>query len=225
MARTPTYTPHLRLQASGVLGPAGGAWEIFSYGLSLGRSGGGLTTDEAYLSDCVDDLVAYHGRATSGISAFARLTAVKVALVQPDGSWQGAAPLYERSVDVPGGNDTGSTLMHAPQVSACVTLRTALNTPRARGRFFLPLPFFQVQASTGLAVATQVNQAAESAATLVTALNNQPGIDSGDMNVVVASTFGGINQVTQVSVGRVLDTIRSRRNALREAYLSAPVTS
>jgi hypothetical protein len=54
-------------------------------------------------------------------------------------------------------------------------------------------------------------------------VNNQPGFDQNGNVVVVASTFGALTPVTAVSIGRVLDTMRSRRNALQEAYQSTTV--
>jgi hypothetical protein len=225
MARTPTYTPHLRVQVAGALGPAGSAWEIFSWGLSIAGQGA-VSASQSVLSDICDDIIAYHQDAATLVSVFARITSIKVALITADGSWQGGEALYERtSPGLPGGGlASGGQLVHAPQVAMCVTLRTAQNTPRTRGRFFLPLPTCAVGGSTGLVDAGQATGLAERTATLIDNLNNQPGFDQGEDRVVVASTFGANTPVTSVSVGRVLDTITSRRNALRESYVSHDVT-
>ena len=55
-------------------------------------------------------------------------------------------------------------------------------------------------------------------------MNNRPGVDFSDVVVVIASTKGTNSPVTAVRVGRVPDTIRSRRTALPEGYgTAAPV--
>jgi hypothetical protein len=222
--RTPTYGPHLRIQASGVLGPVGGAWEVFSYGISMADAEG-YEDDEEYLSGLVDDLVAFHRRQASLIHVQARLTTVKVAAVLPDGKWQGGQPLYERNGNWPGGEgDVGTqNLPNAPQVAMAVTLRTDSNTPRTRGRFYLPLPAVSTSGFSGLVDQAAASSVAGSAAQLVADLNNQGGIDTNGTRVVVASTFGPRTPVTSVSVGRVLDTIRSRRNASAESYVQASI--
>jgi hypothetical protein len=223
MARTPTYSPHIRFQCAGQFGPVGGAWEIFSYGLSVGGAGA-VSAGADVLEDACQDLIDFHVRQATGISSTARLTSIKAAYVQADGTWQGAEAAYEVTGSWPGGAvNNGSEMPHAPQVALAVTLRTASNTPRTRGRFFLPAPAWGSLSADGLVAEVQAGSTAGSVVQLIQALNNQPGFDQGDDRVIVASTFGANTPVTSVSVGRVLDTIRSRRNALREAYVSAVV--
>jgi hypothetical protein len=223
--RTPTYGPHLRVQVSGVLGPAGSAWEIFSWGFAIGGGSGGLQVAENALSDVCDDVISYWQDPAALVSVFARITSIKIADVQPDGKWRNGVATYERtSPGIPGGSQgAGGTLTHAPQVALAVTLRTAINSPRTRGRFFLPLPTATVPGGSGLMDSGQATGVAERTATLFTQVNNQPGFDNNGNVVVVASTFGAITPVTSVSVGRVLDTITSRRNALKESYVDKPV--
>jgi hypothetical protein len=58
----------------------------------------------------------------------------------------------------------------------------------------------------------------QSSASFLNALGNEPGIDVLGLTPVVASTKGYNSIVTGVRVGRVLDTIRSRRASLPENY-------
>jgi hypothetical protein len=223
MARTPTYSPHLRVQCAGVFGPAGSAWEIFSYGFSIGQaSGQGPAVGGTVLADLCDDVQEFHAGAGAHIANAARLTSIKVALVNPDGSWNGAQAAYERSCDVPGGINVGASCP-APQSALAVTLRSNVNTPRTRGRFFLPMVALNPSVTDGLIAEQAATEVASAVESLITNVNNQPGFDQNGDQVIVASTFGTNSVVTSVSVGRVIDTIRSRRNALQESYVSRPI--
>lgn len=220
--RTPTYARHVRFQVSGVFGPVGSAWEIFSYGISVAGPGATEIGENVLLDGC-QDLVAFHQRPESHISETARITSIKAAAIMPDGKWLGGVAQVELTGSFPGGGLNPGGLANAPQVACCVTLRTAINNARSRGRMFLPLPNVSSGLTDGLMSAGDAATIAGSARTLVQDLNNLPGFDGtgeGD-GVVVASTFGTNTPVTGISVGRVLDTIRSRRNDLREAYVLA----
>jgi hypothetical protein len=60
-------------------------------------------------------------------------------------------------------------------------------------------------------------------ALLLQNMNERPGLNADPDRVCVMSSFGGSNEVKTVSVGRVLDTLRSRRNAILESYVNATV--
>lgn len=226
MPHVPVYAPHVRIIASGVMGPVGSAWEIFSYSFALSSPGPGEDITPANFDDVFDDVQAYHARPGTMIHPRARLTSLKAALIDPDGSWVGATPRRERAVNVAGGGQGPANiefLSHPPQVALAVTLRSALNTPRGRGRFYLPLPCVSVSSATGLIETSEAQGVVTSTVTLANALNNQPGFDGSDTGLSVASGYTANRLVTSISVGRVADTIRSRRNAIREAYLSGAV--
>jgi hypothetical protein len=221
--RTPTYAPHLRIQGTGQLGPVGTAWEVFSYGISVGRSGPGLDITPARLADLATDFKNFHQRPESGISNIARLTNIKIASILPDGKWQGGKALYETSGNWPGGNNPGGTMANPPQVALAVTFRTATNTPRTRGRMFLPLPIQHALPADGLIEGGPATTVLNSVLGLVRDLNDAPGVDGSSDGVVVASSYGTNSVVTSVSVGRRLDVIRNRAADVREAYVSGPV--
>jgi hypothetical protein len=104
-----------------------------------------------------------------------------------------------------------------------VSLQSAARGPRGKGRFFLPGPsigFDPSVAQISLADATAVR---DSATLWIADLNNWPGIDAQDPRVTVASSSGVNNDVTGVRVGRVLDTIRSRRGQVPEGYTALSV--
>jgi len=218
--RTPTYLPHLRFTLSGTLGGVGSAFEVFSYGLCMAQPNG-FQQDADFINDAMNDLLAFHSRPASAIQANARVRKITCAAINPDGSWTGGKPLLERVVDVAGGvGSAGSNLVHPPQIAWAMSLMTATPGARGRGRFYLPLPAVPVL-PTGLVGTTQTQETATSVVTLINALNNSPGVDTNRMHVVVASSYGLNSVVTGVRVGQVLDTIRTRRNALLEAYVQS----
>ncbi len=139
-----------------------------------------------------------------------RLTSVKWAFIGADGRYTGA-PVLSAPLDLAG---SATTNRYPDQVALAVTLDTARRGPRGRGRFYLPGIAVGL-ATDGLIVDVMAKNIANSAATFVNAVNAAWPDNGG---VAIASTFAEINLVTSVRVGRVLDTIRSRRSSLIEGY-------
>jgi hypothetical protein len=104
-----------------------------------------------------------------------------------------------------------------------VTLRTGNQRGLARtGRIYLPVPHLAPDVETGHLSPSQTASAATWAGGLISALNAAPGV--GDVVVCSAVGTGAIRRVTSVDVGSVIDTMRSRRGALKEARSAGPVT-
>jgi len=80
------------------------------------------------------------------------------------------------------------------------------------------MPVVQLDAATLLLPVSVRFDMQARLATLLTSLNNTPGIDVSGLQVVVASTKGFNTPVTGVRVGRVVDTMRSRRRQLPETF-------
>lgn len=231
------YVPHIRMSMIGRLGGAGGP-EIFSMNLALAEDGGGspvwdgggLGPNDDVWDDLAQDCVAWFARPLTGIHSEAVLQMVKFAFIGADGKYTRAA--VERPVNQPGGQ--GNLQRPPNQVARAVTLHTAGDLNRIKGRFYVPLPAFGIQAD-GRWLAADADAMEGSDQTFINALNNQPGIDVLDIGVVVASQgrrdqFGalrvqpGNHRVTAVSMGRTPDTIRRRRNALAEGRTSVAVS-
>lgn len=219
------FAPHYRITALGQFGS--GPSEIFSYGLNMefGSTPIGELVDagpnQAALDDMADDLAAFHGRAESKISIAAHLTAVKIAHIGADGKY--TQDPFIKSFAVNGGVDDriGATwfVPRPPQVACAVSLNTDLRGPSGKGRFYLPLPAVSVEATNSYRMSVADAESIRgSVKTLLDSLNNNPGFDIFSPSVVVASTKGFNTPVTSVRVGRVLDTIRTRRNKLVESY-------
>lgn len=204
--------PFLRLVVSGTLFTS----ETYSWGLSLVPTDPeGQVTFERFSvvpQTVIDALATFH--VAAGLSTAAKMTMVKLNEIGTDGRYthSGSTTFHEWTTPVSG---TGTPTM-PPQVSQVVTLRTARTRGLAHaGRFYLPKLTGAIQNDGRLAVGEGENQA-EKVRTLIGVLN---GVALGH-RVGVASNQGdgAFEPVTHVEVGRVLDTMRSRRASLREDY-------
>jgi hypothetical protein len=214
------FANHYRLSMSGVLTTSGSAYEIFSYGVNINDSGVvDINTTEIF-NDMVADAVAFHGRAGTRISQNCVLTQVKLAPIGPLGLYRGEPRIAV--VSQPGGTLSG--LFYPPQVALAVSLMTARRGPTGKGRFFLPATTVNLDPASTIPIA-DAEAVRGSVQTFLNALNNLPGFDNTGSRVVVASSKGYNTDVNGVRVGRVLDTIRSRRNQILEKYTaSVPVS-
>jgi hypothetical protein len=112
------------------------------------------------------------------------------------------------------GTDTGGAAIPL-QSSVCVSLVTGRAGPSGKGRFFLPMPAAALDATWRLPIAKADAIAANAAATL-------DGLAAVLIPCVVSSK-GFRTEVTAVRVGRVVDTIRTRRNAMVEEHQVRPL--
>lgn len=224
--------PHWRISALGRL--LGNSGERFSYSVNMTESTiveggpfGGATLDpnQAVFTDIANDVKAFHGRAASLISDAAVLEEVKIAAIGSDGKYT-SDPVIVNVTDTPGGAGGVSGQSYiTPQAALAVSLVTGRRGPTGKGRFYIPMPVVSIDQNTGLALLTSIEGLRGSAATFLSALNNQPGLDLLGLRVVVVSSKGYKSDVNGVRVGRVVDTIRSRRAQLKENYTtSVPVT-
>lgn len=226
-----TVVPHIRMTAYGDL-PGG---EIFNFGLSLanpdsddGGLGNGLWAGElvpgaTVWDDLRDDLITFW--ADAGVSGRAKLRGVKFASIGADGKYRDSP--HERVIGGATGLSGGlSTATHANQVSLAVTTHSVGDLGRVKGRFYLPVPGHALD-TNGRIDTTLRDNLENNVKTFINNLNNEPGIDLLNMQVVVASSgrrnpdgsvkFPPKNWVVNaVSVGLVPDTQRRRRNKLSE---------
>jgi len=113
----------------------------------------------------------------------------------------------------------GASIGYPNQVALAVTLGTAAGRGLAhQGRIFLPLPGYPVDAGTGLIQLTTAQGIATVWGGFLDTLN---GLDSNRRVTIFSggtpkTPTGAAHKVTKVEVGRVLDTMRSRRRSLVE---------
>lgn len=226
------FAPHYRLTMIGTLGDVSGQpVEAFSMGVNLARGNTGnpsdligplLDVNQDQVEDLAEDCRQFFADPRTSIGGQAILRAVKFAWIGPDGKYT------QPSITVPMNQGGGAlqTTLHPPQVALAVSLTTAFYGARGRGRFYLPLPALPVVNGSLDLGAGDRNAVAASAQEFLNNLGNEPGLDVLGLTPVVASSKGLNHVVNGVRVGRVFDTIRSRRRSMSESYGSVlPVSS
>lgn len=199
-------TPYTRLTARGSFGVTGNAYEIWSFGFAIGHGGDLLTTAEM---DAVTNLITTRFPAGAGMLG-TRTRLEEVAFAHVDAAGVQDQPTYRNLVNIVGGAAQGQ---RPSQVALAVSLRGPAGVHPARGRFYLPGPQHSLDVDTGLLDAAQV----QATANLWRGLIADIPVSTSD-GVLAIDTKTGIVPVTEVRVGRVLDTMRSRRNQVLEAY-------
>lgn len=155
------------------------------------------------------------------VSAAAQHAYTKFNEIRADGKYnQGYTVRTDDATPLPG---TGAARV-PPQVALVVTLGTGVSRGLAsRGRIFIPSPMAAMNTATGTLDTAMAVTHAGLAKTLIDNLNAvAPGA-----RVIIASDVreGAQQNVTTVEVGRVLDTMRSRRAQLGEARSSAALAA
>lgn len=221
--------PHMRVTLSGSMTGQVVTPEIFACGFALGDPTGGPSISlgsVASTTAIVNACKAFWARPTTGISTQACLRDVTVALIGPDGrvGRQPDGSYLQRKTEfgvteVKGG---GGTDVKPYQVALAVSLSSALGSGAHKGRFYLPSPSMPLEPD-GRMLQGYSDGVATSVVTLFQAINTALGADGE--RVAIASSGSVLKglpaknyPVVAVRVGRVLDTIRSRRNALDEQY-------
>jgi hypothetical protein len=204
------YVPHTRVTLAGTL--YGGA-EIFNTGFALAPIDNGAgsmpdSTARAAIRDACED---WFGRSGSCINPQATLTAVKFEQILADGSVE--FPSYSLSASQAGASATD--VPFPTQCALVISLRALDSTRRSRGRMYSPLPSINLGSDGRLTSSDQLAILA-SFATFWTDVNTIAGAFADESAVVVASSYGTNAVVSEVGVGRVVDTMRSRRNALSD---------
>lgn len=187
--------------------------ETFSYGISLRKEFTTGSAPDEVPAGVVDAVTAFHSNANLGIGSQAVLTTIKFNEIDVDGRYANSGETVLHELD-PGVAGTGNTSM-PPQVALAITLRTAKTRGRAHaGRFYIPRIAGAIDSDGRLSAAL----AAQTAGIATTFLDSLNTALEGIARVAVLSDvgLGAVNDVTHVEVGRVLDTMRSRRRSLDE---------
>lgn len=213
------FAQHIRITASGTFGETS-TMERWSWRLNMSDplASEDPVDDQDQMDDIVADITAFHSRPASMIGLHSRLREIKVARIGPDGKYLEDPRIA--AVNVNGGQN--NPIVYPPQVALAVSLGSDRRGASGRGRFYLPGPVCSFSIVTGLVSVAEVEGVRGSVVTLIEALNNQPGVEGAAPKVTIASSKGFNSDVTEVRVGRALDTIRSRRTSLLESY-TAPV--
>lgn len=182
---------------------------------------------EDLLNAVANDVIGWWDNAYNspgvGIVDDARLTDIKLNRIDAQGHYADNEAMVT-SVGTPIPGPAAGTL--PAQLALAVTLRTARERGRgSRGRFYLPtVGVLASLDASGRLSTEQATNLATGAAQLVDAINQTYWARGGGllvgMRVGVASNIGtGVFEpATAVEVGRVPDTIRSRRSSLVEDH-------
>jgi hypothetical protein len=203
---------HLYLQWGGKL-PGNEQW---SNGLRLAPVAAANSGDPAGLiAGCVAAIQAWHVHVDSAIHPFAKLSFVKLNMINTAGHYATDETFETILADVAGGGS--STVYTANQLALAISLKTAVSRGAAhRGRFYAPLPTPYVTTDGTIAAADRDKIKARATA-LLAALNAV----SANYDVAIYSRKAGNpghRLVTGIEVGRVLDTQRRRRRSVAELY-------
>jgi len=200
----------------------------------------GTTTDELLdqlgvisLSDCFDDFASVIANIDPGITYPSSLSLkwCKLAVIKTDGHYAGAPAIHEGLAQ---GSVTGGSPV-PPQLAWAVTLGTGKSFGMAqKGRMYWPVPVAVSQTllpATGQVASGYSEQFRDKIRTALNAVEGEIATIDVSVSAAVMSSSGGkanpngvgtTNYVSEVSVGRALDTQRSRRRDIQEAYTPAP---
>lgn len=203
---------HLRLVVSGYL-PGG---EAFSWGLNFHGNFSTPDGPDVVPQAVIDAVTTFHTDTRVPVSDAAVLTMIKLNEIGPDGRYvsRSETVMHEFETGIPGSGTPGLP----NQCALAVTLRTAAKRGLAHsGRFYLPclrglsLAGGQIQAGNAEMISDQVT-------VLLNSLN--AALDPWRVSVLSDVRDGAARPVTHVEVGRVIDTMRSRRASIPEAYVT-----
>jgi hypothetical protein len=175
-------------------------------------------TDQ-FLADVAADVgPGWFGKATaqggSNTIGSAYLLGIKLNRIGPDGKYaDNSAHTY--TYGAPLGGEGGAAVV-APQLTTVATLRTAIERgPGSKGRMYLPpVAWIPALGPDGRLTNAQATAIATTTKNLIVLLNTRYG--SGRVGVASNVGSGRFEHVTRVTVGRVVDTMRTRRNKQRE---------
>lgn len=218
------YLPHLRATFKGEFraSPTAEAYEQWNTSVAL-RYGGSLSTasGQERANDLRADWIKFWESMSLYVSTNTFLTEVRLDQVGADGKIV-ADPIFAQGPTYGGG---GMVPKQPPSCAVVLTLDTLTRGRSRFGRMFLPITSVPL-GTDGAMSASDQGSILTACKTFIQDVSNAPGIDAGS-EVVVASGVGGgsLNTVRSVRVGRVIDTMRSRRRSMDESYKSASVST
>lgn len=209
---------HDRLTFSGIRGTTAVPLDDWSFSLNLEPHATGPSLDDAGLNALADaGRLNYLNELNALLQADTHLTRVRYSVLDDLGHTKtrtdGSYLHGNNEVTLAGG--AASTALPL-QCALVVSLGTARAGASGKGRVFLPMPGYTPTPADKLLSIVQVEAVAAAAKEFLDTINT--GFGGGA--VVVASSKGYLTPVTHVRVGRVIDTLRSRRSALEEGYVT-----
>lgn len=203
--------PFLRLVCNGTIY----ADEQFSFSVNF-VGGNEVDRPLEVPAEVITEVSRYFGNSSAPLSLQAALTQIKLNVIGVDGKY-----LYDDTIvhDFPTPVPGGGSANIAPQLSLVVGTTTSAARGRAHaGRYYLPLPAGAPEAPSGVLSTTYQNAAANQAKLFLDTLND--ALFPWHAGVVSNLGTGTQRNITGIRVGRVIDTMRSRREKIPESYQS-----
>lgn len=236
-----TWPKHWRCRVEGsLLGDNAAVVETFSFGWNVARTGGTATLPTTDIPSERDYIInqalpaVRHIFGATLVSNNCVVNNVKFNKINnlghyfsPVGTTQISFGDSDFGAAIVGG---GGALKYPFQIAQVISLLTAATRgPAHHGRFFLPCPTRNIEGNGRLAQVDQLGYANISAQAMAIAIATL-GLGADIFGPVIVSPQGNlepgggtIRPVTAVRVGRVLDTMRSRRRSLQEDYASVQI--
>lgn len=208
--------PFLRLVALGSL-PQGETW---TWSLAFGSAFGPATAPSEVPEDVLTAIETFHQSSDVALGSGVTLNAVKLNMIGTNGRYVSSGETVEHVYETP--VQAAGTIQLPPQCATAVSLLTPVKRGLAhRGRFYVPR-LGRAPGVDGRLSTIEQSALLTAATAMVSSLNDALG---PDFFCVVTSDRrqGAQHGVTRLAVGRVVDTIRSRRRGLEEDYVEAPV--
>lgn len=208
----PYLNPFLKLVVQGSLGSV----EVFSYSLHL--IGSANPAPATVPQAVVDAVAAFHGSALVGSTAIVRT--IKLNLIGENGKYVSDTTVQE-DLESPYIAGQGPNQYPMQVALAMSLLATKERGKASKGRFYLPMPGTLLEGPNWTMPLATAQIYLEALQTFVEDLNDAVG--SWRVGLVSNVGIGAESVVTRVRVGHALDTIRSRRNKVPEAYTEGPI--
>lgn len=177
------------------------------------------------VNDIFTDLAAVITATAPGqrFATHQKLRWTKLAVIGQDGLYAGAPKIFEGTAS----GTLSSSNGHPPQLAVVVSLWTGLHFGKAqRGRQYWPMPadfITAIDASSGQIPVATANAFRDKVKTALVAAQGEVGTVGATVSLAVMSKIGDspagtgpTNPVTSIGVGQVIDTTRSRREALND---------
>jgi len=208
---------HFRFTVRGVFKNTPEQW---SFGFHMSRSS--ETFPDAGLDD-IDE-----GGVTAALTAFiqsgvfdssVRVVDWRAYVIGTDNKMEGNGPLLHEVT--PADIDGTASVRYPSQIAAVVTLVADNRGPARFGRFYLPGPAYQLESDRRIST-TNADTIATSATTFLKAVSDSidapftESVKGVNVSLRGGGGAGTLQQIDHVEVGRVYDTLRTRRNQLLE---------
>lgn len=210
---------HTRMTWSGVVGSASAPIERWSFSINSMILIDDAIADAAFTTMGDRLYTAWETGFKTCLAADVRLTETRLASILSTGKTARRADgSYLQKVQGRDSIGTGGVANYLPlQTAVAVSLRTTRADATGKGRFFLPTPGYTPLTTDKRLTEGSANQILTSCKTALEYLA------ANALDPWVVSSLGYATKVNGIRVGRVLDTMRSRREDLVEGYVSTDI--